>query len=320
MNISSVKVELTGEDILSIINEFVKVEGLEINEVVLNDDIKIRGVFRKGLSVEFEAGIRIISVKDNKIFAETTSFKVFKLGVFALLRRMVIKYALNGLREAGVYVENKKVVININSILKDVNYVDLKVYEIITTPNKFKVDVRDIQISIAGTLIKEYEEEAEDPEVEEEVQALEVTNKVEDFYTIGRKNVQERFSDGVKKYSDYIFIIPDLIALIYRLLKDSRVPLRTKLIVSGAIAYTAFPTDIIPDKIPFIGKIDELAVIFFALDRIIEEVPTYVIVENWQGKNDIIMVMLNLIEYITNFTKAKNVEKLYKLVEEIVVT
>ncbi|MBM6839469.1 DUF1232 domain-containing protein, partial [Clostridium saudiense] len=33
-------------------------------------------------------------------------------------------------------------------------------------------------------------------------------------------------------------------------------------------AYIVVPTDIIPDKIPFIGKIDELAVAFFALNSL----------------------------------------------------
>lgn len=320
MNISSVKVELTGEDILSIFDEFVKVEGLEINEVELNDDIRIRGVFKKGLSVEFEMGIRIITVKGNKIYAETTSFKFFKLGIASFFRRLLIKNMLRGLKDAGVFVEDKKVVIDINGILKDVPYVNLSVYEIITTPQRFTVDVRDIEISIAGTLVNKEEVESSESDTTEEMNSLIVVNKVEDLYTSGRNHVEGKLSDGAKKFSDYIFIIPDLVALIYRLLKDKRVPIKTKIIISGAIAYTAFPIDIIPDKIPLIGKVDELAVIFFALNRIVEEVPVEVLVENWQGKNDIILVILNLIEYVTNFTGAKNVDKLYKVVEELVTT
>ncbi len=39
MNISGVNAKLTGQDILSIINEFVDVKGLEIKEVTINDGI-----------------------------------------------------------------------------------------------------------------------------------------------------------------------------------------------------------------------------------------------------------------------------------------
>ena len=94
-------------------------------------------------------------------------------------------------------------------------------------------------------------------------------------------------------------------ALLYRLLKDKRVSLKTKLIISGAIAYTAFPTDIIPDKIPFIGKVDEIAVIFFALERVIDDVPTKIILENWEGKNDFVFVIKNIMDYVINFTGAR---------------
>lgn len=124
-------------------------------------------------------------------------------------------------------------------------------------------------------------------------------------------------SPEVRKISDYIFVVPDIIALIYRLLKDKRVPLKTKLSISAALAYILFPTDIIPDNIPFIGRIDELAVVFFALNRIANDVSTQVILENWAGKNELVLVLRNGIDYIINFTNAKNVEKLYNVVEEL---
>ena len=107
-------------------------------------------------------------------------------------------------------------------------------------------------------------------------------------------------------------------ALIYRLLKDKRVSLKTKLIIAAAVSYIAFPTDIIPDKIPFVGKVDEIAVAFFALERIISDVPMEIILENWEGKNNIVFVIRNILDYVINFTGAKNVEKVYNFVEEIV--
>ena len=70
---------------------------------------------------------------------------------------------------------------------------------------------------------------------------------------------------NVQKYSDYILIIPDIVALIYRLLKDKRVPVKTKIIISSVICYIAVPSDLIPDKIPFVGKIDDIAVVLTAV-------------------------------------------------------
>ena len=47
------------------------------------------------------------------------------------------------------------------------------------------------------------------------------------------------------------------------------------------------------------------------------DVPLNIVLENWQGKNDIILVVKNLIEYATNFTGAKNIDSLYRVVEEV---
>ena len=48
-----------------------------------------------------------------------------------------------------------------------------------------------------------------------------------------------KLPENIKEYKDYLFILPDLISLIYRLLKDKSVPVKTKLIISVLIAVCA---------------------------------------------------------------------------------
>ena len=152
---------------------------------------------------------------------------------------------------------------------------------------------------------------------EEEIYELENINKIKDNYSAGRNILAQKLPDNIKEYKDYLFILPDLVSLIYRLLKDKRIPIKTKLVMSAAVAYVMFPSDLIPNNIPFIGVIDDIGVIFFALNRVVSDVPLSLIVENWEGSNDIIIVMKNGLEYLTNFTAATNVEKLYEFVEEL---
>ena len=123
--------------------------------------------------------------------------------------------------------------------------------------------------------------------------------------------------DKAKKYKDYIFVLPDIAALIYRLLRDKRVSVKTKVIISAAVAYITVPSDLIPDKVPFMGKIDDIAIGIFALNVIMTDVPLNIIMENWQGKNELLVVVKNLIEYATSFTGAKNIDSLYRVMEEI---
>lgn len=46
--------------------------------------------------------------------------------------------------------------------------------------------------------------------------------------------------------------------LIIRLMMDRRVPFRLKLLLPAAVAYIISPIDIVPDFLPFLGRIDDL--------------------------------------------------------------
>lgn len=314
MNISDVQAQLTGEDILSLINEFVDVEGLELKEVIIDNQISLKGSFTKGLAIDFEGSLDIEGVREGKIYGRFTRLKVMKLGFFRQIRSFALKTAFKQLPIKGIESNKDEIIIDINKILNPISFIKFNIKNVFIKRNSLNVEFENINISLKGELIKV--EETEVREESEDTLSLPI-EKVEDNYTYGRKMIEGKMSPEVRKISDYIFVVPDIIALIYRLLKDKRVPLKTKLSISAALAYTLFPTDIIPDNIPFIGRIDELAVVFFALNRIANDVSTQVILENWAGKNELVLVLRNGIDYIINFTNAKNVEKLYNVVEEL---
>lgn len=314
MKISGVQAQLVGSDILSIINEFVKVEGLELKEAIIDNAINIKGTFKKGVSIDFAGQLTIEKVENSIVTAKFSKLKLMNLGFFRPIRSLALKIGLGQLKISGIDATKDRVIIDIKKLLKDIPYVDIDLKALYIKGQALHAEVENINISLMGNIIK-----VEEPEVitEDEEKVEEPINKVEDYYTLGRDKLQEKLPDGAKKISDYIFVVPDIVALICRMLKDSRVPIKTKLVVSASLAYVIFPTDLIPDKIPFIGKIDEIAVVFFALNRIATDVPTKVIQENWAGKDELVLVLKNGLEYVTNFTGAKNVEKLYNVVEEL---
>ena len=308
MKISGVQAQLVGSDILSIINEFVKVEGLELKEAIIDNAINIKGTFKKGVSIDFAGQLTIEKVENSIVTAKFSKLKLMKLGFFRPIRSLALKIGLGQLKISGIDATKDRVIIDIKKLLKDIPYVDIDLKALYIKGQALHAEVENINISLMGNIIK-----VEEPEV-----ITEDEEKVEEpINTLGRDKLQEKLPDGAKKISDYIFVVPDIVALICRMLKDSRVPIKTKLVVSASLAYVIFPTDLIPDKIPFIGKIDEIAVVFFALNRIATDVPTKVIQENWAGKDELVLVLKNGLEYVTNFTGAKNVEKLYNVVEEL---
>lgn len=319
MNIEGIKASLTGEDILSITYEFLNIEGLDIQNIVIcEDDIKIYGSYTKGIKLDFSVGVKVNRVENGIVHGDITYFKVAKIKIASLIRKIALKFVLKSLEEKGIGYSNGKVVVNIKEILKDVPYVDFDISNIYLAKSHLNVEISNLKVSIKGTLIKDKPKE-EEKEKEEDFETIsENIEKVNDSYTVGRSYIKEKLPIGTKKYSDYLFIIPDIAALLYRLLKDKRVDIKTKLIISAAVSYIAFPTDIIPDKIPFIGKVDEIAVAFFALDRVISDVPMNIILENWQGKNDLVLVLKNILEYAVNFTGATNVNRIYNFINELV--
>ena len=321
MNIEGVKVSLTSQDLLSITYEFLNIEGLDIQNILIyEEDIKIYGSYTKGIKLDFIVGVKVNRIENGIIHGDITYFKVAKIKIASIIRKIALKFILKSLEEKGIRYSNGKVVVDIKRILKDVPYVDFDISNIYLTKNHLNVEVSNLKVSIKGTLIKDEPKNEEKKTVEEESFEILSKNveKVKDSYTVGRSYVKTKLPIKAKKYSDYLFIIPDIAALLYRLLKDKRVEVKTKLIISAAVAYIAFPTDIIPDKIPFIGKVDEIAVAFFALDRVINDVPMNIILENWEGKNDLVLVLKNILEYAVNFTGAKNVDKIYNFIDELV--
>ena len=316
MNINSINVGLTGENLLSIYNDFVSIKEIDIKKVEINDDIKIIGSFSKGVIIKFEVKVKFNSMENGLTKGEVTGVKILNVGIPSFVRKVALKFILKSLKDKGIHYEKGKVIIQYKYLLKDIPYVDFDIYSIYCTYGVLNLELRNAKISLSGELKKEVELLSFENEQEQEYNEEELI-KINDFYAKGREKIKGKMPIGVKKYSAYIFVLPDIATLIYRLLKDKRVSMKTKIIISGAVAYITVPCDIIPDKIPFIGKVDDIAIGIFALNIIMTEVPLNVILENWQGKNDILIVLKNVVEYATNFTGAKNINSICKVLEEL---
>jgi uncharacterized membrane protein YkvA (DUF1232 family) len=69
--------------------------------------------------------------------------------------------------------------------------------------------------------------------------------------------------------------------LVWRLLKDPRVPLPIKLIIPGVVGiYVLSPIDFMPDVLPILGQIDDIAVLFGGVMLFIQMCPPDVVEEH----------------------------------------
>ena len=91
-----------------------------------------------------------------------------------------------------------------------------------------------------------------------------------------------------KFLTEAVLLIPRLVQLLFRLMRDPRVSMTNKVLVGASLAYVFSPLDIIPDFIPLAGQVDDLFVVCVVLMRLIADAGDDVIREHWTGSQDLI--------------------------------
>lgn len=104
---------------------------------------------------------------------------------------------------------------------------------------------------------------------------------------------------------DAVFLLPNLLKLLGRLIKDPRVPRRSKLVLGAAIAYVASPVDLIPEVIPVAGVVDDIFLIAFSLNHLIKRAGTEVVTEHWDGPQDLLGLISNVLDTVADLVPAR---------------
>lgn len=86
--------------------------------------------------------------------------------------------------------------------------------------------------------------------------------------------------------------VPDVARLFRDVARDPRVPKRVKYEVGAAAGYLLLPIDLIPDFIPGLGQLDDLAVIGWAVRRLLMAAGEDVLREHWQGNERGLEILL----------------------------
>ena len=321
MQISNVDIKLNSDDLMSFINDFVKIKGLEIKSLKINNGIEVEGVFKKVLALGFKATLNILGVEGDNLVIEFSKAKLMSVGILKPFRKIGLKIALKGFKNQGILVKEDKILVGYKKILGNIPFLnldfkELKIQEEVLNIGLEKIDVELSKIKEPVLEIEVRDDIEEEEKTDDYIMSIDV-QKVEDMYTSSREYVVNHIPEKAKDYKDYIMFLPDIVALIFRLLKDNRVPMKTKAVVGASLGYVVCPFDILPDKIPFVGALDDLSVIFFALNRIINDVDINVILENWQGENEFVVILRKTVEFFSGFTGANNLDNIYEVIDVI---
>ncbi len=135
------------------------------------------------------------------------------------------------------------------------------------------------------------------------------------FYGILRERISSfmltHAGENSTKLTNYLLALPDFFILLCRLAVDKRVTSSQKVFVGGIIAYVMMPIDIIPDFIPIIGYVDDLVLVVYGLDLILNELDKQILIDNWSGGEDVLALLQKITDAAENFLD-KNILKKIK--------
>ncbi|WMJ80802.1 YkvA family protein [Clostridium sp. MB40-C1] len=300
MNISNIKVKLTEKDLMGMIDENLKIDGLKIDEINIKNFIQIKGHYNKGLKISYWASLYLKGVEDNILKLGLANIKLGRIPIWSKFVNFALKKVLKNFQSMGISLKDGVICLNFYKLLKYVPAVEFILKDIVLFKEYVEVEVEDLvyleekKVLSLEDLKKEIKNDGnnntlmlnENKTCKDEVYNI---NKTNDEYSKLRDKVKDKLPEKCEKYKEYILLVPDIVVLLYRIMMDERVKTKTKVFIGAAISYLALPVDIIPDFVPVIGKIDDIGIVFLALDKIIDDIPENIILEHWQGKDDIII-------------------------------
>ncbi|MCF7913042.1 MAG: DUF1232 domain-containing protein [Candidatus Cloacimonetes bacterium] len=164
-------------------------------------------------------------------------------------------------------------------------------------------------------------EEKQDKAQEIVTELADDRRKGDDIYDNLRKKVssfrKEKFRGKYGELIDYLLLLPDFVALMVRLARDPRVDKTQKLMLGGIILYVISPIDIIPDFIPVIGLVDDLLLVVYGLNSILNEVDPEIVREHWSGDDDLLLTLKNSISIAEKFLSKNVITRISQLFNKL---
>jgi uncharacterized membrane protein YkvA (DUF1232 family) len=115
----------------------------------------------------------------------------------------------------------------------------------------------------------------------------------------------KRWPDTRRKVKEAALALPNFVKLLTRLIRDPRVPARSKALAGAALAYIASPVDLVPDLIPVLGASDDVFVAIFAVHHLVRTAGEEVVVEHWDGGADVLEFVNSLIDVAAGLVPAR---------------
>lgn len=110
----------------------------------------------------------------------------------------------------------------------------------------------------------------------------------------------DRMRESIRRYlenkgsvtgttSEYLLLAPDVFVLLWRLVNDTRVNAKNKVMLGSGLAYYLFPLDIMPEAfLGPIGYLDDLVFAVYLLNKMLADTDPAILREHWSGRDDVL--------------------------------
>lgn len=122
----------------------------------------------------------------------------------------------------------------------------------------------------------------------------------------------DNHSAAMTTLKESLLFIPNFLKLIYRLAQDPSVSKTDRALLLGTAVYVLSPWDFLPDVIPFLGQLDDLLLIALVLKRMIDSVSRDTLLSYWDGNEDLLGLMEDIINLTVKFIPEGVYRKLVK--------
>ena len=142
-------------------------------------------------------------------------------------------------------------------------------------------------------------------------------DRTQRFYDRIRTRIHKyvgRKGGALGKTAEFLLLVPDVFILLVRLLKDSRVAGKDKVLLGSAVAYYIFPFDILPEAlIGPMGFLDDLVFGVYVLNKMITTTDPAILREHWSGSDDVLETIQRVLGAAESLVGSTMVGKIKKM-------
>jgi uncharacterized membrane protein YkvA (DUF1232 family) len=113
--------------------------------------------------------------------------------------------------------------------------------------------------------------------------------------------------------AELVRLVPDLVRLVRGLLGDRTVSIGARVALVGLLVWLLNPIDLIPEFIPVLGWADDVLLMMYALDSLIDRAGPKVVEEHWDGPGDLLGLIRDVMGMARNLIPRRLIRTIDRL-------